>query len=403
MRELFGNYENHRISAGAPNAVQSPIEVSAMTGTVTNVQLAVAIDHTWVSDLVVVLSAPTGQQVTLARSVGRSGDDMEAQFSDAAPITIEEGSAPYVGTFRPTESLSSLNGVTPNGIWRLTIVDEAWADGGELNAWAILITTAEASQHPIDVVFGSGLTAAQQAAFNEAADTWSQLLRASVPPVQVGSDVIDGVRIDASGIAIDGPNGILGQAGPVAIRSDTMIPATGMMQFDTGDLANMELHGNLVDVIIHEMGHVLGIGTLWKAKLLLAGSGTMDPTFVGPRAMTEYTTLTGAGAAEAVPVANTGGPGTREGHWREAVFGNELMTGFVDTGTNPLSRLTIASLADLGYSVDIDAADHFIMPNSLQLALMGVGSDPTFQHCCTLGHTGRHPGLVPLPPDSVID
>ena len=403
MRKLFGNYENHLISAGAPNAVQSPIEVSAMTGSVTNVALAVAIDHTWVSDLVVVLSAPSGQQVTLARSVGRSGDDMEAQFSDAAPITIEEGSAPYVGTFRPTDPLSSLNGVDPNGTWRLTIVDEAWADGGELNAWAIMITTAQASQHPIEVVFGSGLTATQQAAFNEAADTWSQLLKASVPPVRVGSDVIAGVRIDASGIAIDGPNGILGQAGPVAIRPDSMIPATGMMQFDTGDLANMELHGNLVDVIIHEMGHVLGIGTLWKPKLLLAGSGTMDPTFVGPQAMTEYAALIGTSVAEPVPVANTGGPGTREGHWREAVFGNELMTGFVDIGANPLSRLTIASLADLGYSVDTEAADFFMLPNSLQLALMGVGSDPTFQQCCTVGHMGRHPGLVPLPPDSIVD
>ena len=36
------------------------------------------------------------------------------------------------------------------------------------------------------------------------------------------------------------------------------------MSFDTDDLSRMEQDGSLIDVIIHEMGHVLGIGTLWE-------------------------------------------------------------------------------------------------------------------------------------------
>ena len=35
------------------------------------------------------------------------------------------------------------------------------------------------------------------------------------------------------------------------------------MSFDTADLAQIEADGSLVRVIMHEMGHVLGIGTIW--------------------------------------------------------------------------------------------------------------------------------------------
>src|SRR4051794_6205534 len=61
----------------------------------------------------------------------------------------------------------------------------------------------------------------------------------------------------------------------------------------------------------------------------------------------EYGRLRGIGPTP-VPVENTGGPGTRDSHWREAVFGNELMTGFVGPAGNPLSRTTVGSLQDLG-------------------------------------------------------
>ncbi len=403
MQQLFANFDKIPIGARDPNTIQSTLTVSGMVGTVSNVVLAVAIDHTFVSDLVLVLTAPSGKQVVLADAVGGSADDMHARFSDAAPMDISKGTAPFVGTFRPAQAFATLAGTEANGDWRLTVVDEHWADGGELSGWALMLTTSEASPHPIEVVFGSGLTDSQKASFTTAASFWESLILESAPPVNVGNQTIKGVRIDASGIHIDGPSGILGQAAPVAVRPDTLIPATGMMQFDTGDLATMELHGNLTDVIVHEMGHVLGIGTLWKHKLLLKGAGTANPTFVGPNAMVEYSTLAGLKDPAPVPVANTGGPGTRDGHWRESVFANELMTGFVDTGANPLSRMTAASLVDFGYQVNMEAAEFYSLPTNLQLAIMGVGSDPTFQHCCTLGNHGRHPGLVPLPHDCLCN
>ena len=62
-----------------------------------------------------------------------------------------------------------------------------------------------------------------------------------------------------------------------------------------------------------------------------------------------------------VPVENEqGGEGTRDTHWRESVFDVELMTGFLNSGApNPLSRLSVASMWDLGYVVNLDGSDAY--------------------------------------------
>jgi hypothetical protein len=121
------------------------------------------------------------------------------------------------------------------------------------------------------------------------------------------------------------------------------------------------------------MAHVLGYGTIWSYKGLLQGAGSINPTFSGANARKEFGTLLGSSTPTAVPVANTGGPGTRDSHWREAVFGNELMTGFINQGVNPLSRLTIASMADLGYQVNLEVADQYTLPSPIMMAMMGIG------------------------------
>ena len=64
-----------------------------------------------------------------------------------------------------------------------------------------------------------------------------------------------------------------------------------------------------------------------------------------------------------VPVANVGGAGSRDSHWRESNMGNELMTPTYNGGiANPLSRVTIGSLADLGYTVNMGVADPYTAP-----------------------------------------
>jgi hypothetical protein len=249
--------------------------------------------------------------------------------------------------------------------------------GKEVSAESAATTAGAGSPFTIEVRFRGGLTKTQQDAFKAAADRWSTLIVGDLPSVQVDGELIDDVLIEAQGSKIDGVNGILGQAGPTHVRPESagdaaFLPVKGIMTFDTADLESMEENGTLGDVITHEMGHVLGIGTVWDSKGLLQDAGTNNPTFTGARAMEEFGVLKGKGPTP-VPVENTGGPGTADGHWRETVFRNELMSGFIAAPGNPLSRVTAASLEDMGYVVDMDAAEPFVLPNNL-LELAESGS-----------------------------
>jgi hypothetical protein len=248
---------------------------------------------------------------------------------------------------------------------------EAKADARRAEAVA-----ATKSPFRIKVRFLGGLTTRQRKAFTTAADRWTRIIVGDLPRVRVDSELIDDVLILAQGVSIDGPGKILGQAGPTHLRprsagATAFLPAKGIMSFDSDDLAAMDGDGTLNDVIAHEMGHVLGIGTLWEHKKLIKRAGRANPTFVGKGAMKEYRKIRGGESQRQVPVENTGGPGTRDGHWRETVFRNELMSGFISKAGNPLSRITAASLGDMGYKVDLDAAEPYDLPNLMALAEEG--------------------------------
>jgi hypothetical protein len=266
------------------------------------------------------------------------------------------------------------------------------------------IASAE-SPFTIEVRFGGGLTQRQKNAFKAAADRWVSIIVGDLPSVMVDGEVVDDVLILADGSDIDGPGGILGQAGPRFLRPRNagraaQLPATGVMSFDTADLKRMEQNKTLNDVIAHEMGHVLGVGTIWKHKKLLKGEGTENPTFAGKAAMQEYRTLRGEGAAsKRVPVENSGGGGTRDAHWRETVFRNELMSGFIGSAGNPLSRMTAASLRDLGYEVNIEAAEPYTLPDLMMLAEDGL----LLSHTAPIDEGIMLPNIpMTLPQDSLV-
>jgi hypothetical protein len=235
------------------------------------------------------------------------------------------------------------------------------------------------SAYKIEVRFLGGLTTSQKNAFKSAANRWTKMIVGDVPSVVVDGEVIDDLLILAQGVAIDGAGGILGQAGPTHLRptsagANAFLPAKGIMSFDSADLVQMQANGTLLDVITHEMGHVIGIGTIWTSKGLLVGASTTNPTFKGTNAKKEYGILKGTGPV-AVPVENTGGPGTKHSHWRESIFKNELMSGFIAGQNNPLSKVTAGSLKDLGYVVDMNAAEAYTLPNLLQMAERGLLAD----------------------------
>jgi hypothetical protein len=133
------------------------------------------------------------------------------------------------------------------------------------------------------------------------------------------------------------------------------------MQFDSADLATMAANGTLYYVVLHEMGHVLGIGTLWNEF----GLKSDFYNYVGQNALAEYRRISGNPSATSIPLETTGGSGTAGVHWSEAVFGNEVMTGYISPPSMPLSSMSIASLRDLGYAVNWGAAEGYTMPGHL--------------------------------------
>ncbi|MEE8140340.1 MAG: leishmanolysin-related zinc metalloendopeptidase [Alphaproteobacteria bacterium] len=186
-----------------------------------------------------------------------------------------------------------------------------------------------------------------QQAFIDAAEWISSFIVGDISDVRYRGQTIDDITITARLTDIDGAGGILGQAGPTAIRTADFLPATGIMEFDIADAATFDAMGLWGNIVFHEMMHTIGFGTVWDFNGLVAGSGTNDPTFTGAGALSEYQLLD-AGAT-GVPLEWGYGSGTDESHWRESTFDDEVMTGFINMAGNYLSNMTIASLEDLGY------------------------------------------------------
>ena len=206
----------------------------------------------------------------------------------------------------------------------------------------------------------TGFTAAQQAIVQQAVDIWEQIIVGDLPDVTYLGQVIDDLAITISSIRIDGSGNVLGQVvrHGVPQRFASALPGLHPTRHVRCRLDGSS--GSLLGVITHEIAHVLGFGVIWSDLGLLTGTRTSNPGFTGANAVAEYNALFGTNVT-AVPVEADGGSGTALSHWEESVLANELMTGWYNSGqTNPISRITVASLADIGYQVNMDAAQSYV-------------------------------------------
>ncbi len=236
----------------------------------------------------------------------------------------------------------------------------------------------------IELVFLDALSPSQQAAFVSAADIWGNIITTDIADISFApqpvnandcvagqplvTDTVDDVRIYVKVETIDGAGGAVANARPCVTRGLSMLPILGFIRFDVVDLMNLESAGSMLDIVLHEMGHVLGIGSVWPLFDLIANPSVpsnagADTHFTGPLAIAAFddaggTTYTGGAK---VPVENMGVAGSSDGHWRESLLREELMTPFFVAGQRQsLSAITVESLADLGYRVDVSRADAFM-------------------------------------------
>lgn len=235
----------------------------------------------------------------------------------------------------------------------------------------------------------------------DAAERWEELLAPSDPwdvpsgnifcyfdddsYAWIPSNVIDDLAIIVIVGEIDGEGGTLARASPCVVRyrgflppwqSPPMdfMPVLGMMEFDNADLPRLSAR-QLEDVIVHEMGHVLGFGAYgWETMDLLQNPAQewsavyQDTYFSGWRAALAFDLVGGSEyLGFKVPVENTGGEARRNQHWRQSVMQTEIMTPSINlnsASSPPVSILTLASLEDIGYTVDYSAADNYQLPEN---------------------------------------
>ena len=229
----------------------------------------------------------------------------------------------------------------------------------------------------IVLVFGGGLSPSEQTLFAAAETFWESVITGYAPGV-----LLTGITITATGAALDGFGGVLGSAGPsnLTFQGSHFYATTGNMQFDTADIPSLVSGGTFDDVVRHEMGHVLGFGTLWAPNnVYVDGSGR----YTGINALASYQTEYNLPLATFVPIELGGGQGTMDGHWDEVNGGGtntgildlqgrdkrfEMMTGWLDTPAH-VSNTTVESFRDIGYTVNVSAVPE---PAAILLLLAGI-------------------------------
>lgn len=322
---------------------------------------------------------------------------------DGQPVSGEEVRFVVVGEGAAVEESSAQSndeGVASAGQWILGTSPGEYQLQASLASPdvepVVFTATAFGESYDIELVYLEEPSPEVGSFFSQAAQVWADAIAGGLPPQDFseepidiafctgnygqGSDarVVDDLVVYVAVEPIDGQGGALAGATPCYIRPDSSLPSVGFIIVDSADITGLQESSDGLTVAVHELGHVLGIGSLWQPLGLLdspsldsPGRQNVDTSFQGTEAGTAFAELPGCTPYDGavVPVENNKaiyGAGSLDGHWREGVLGVELMTPSLNAGvTNPLSTLTLASLTDIGYDINRGVAEAFSCPPSL--------------------------------------
>ena len=376
------------VTATATGAQPAAFSVNALAGLAVDLVKFVGDNQAGVASINI--STPPGVRVV----------DVFGNPVGNVPVTFTPG--PNSGTVTGgTVASDPATGTAFVGSWRLGTESSQTltATSSALpNKSTTFTTTVTLSAFSLDVRFVGNASLPVRTAFINAVAKWRQVVVGSIGTINnvnipAGPDMnacvdwspavagtVRNAVIFARIDSIDGPGtpetgNILGQASPCYVNANAL-PFLGFMEFDQYDVDQLVARGQFEKVVLHEIGHVLGIGTIWNyQRSLLNSSMSSDPYFVGNAARAQFAAInTVVYSGNPVPVENTGGTGTANSHWRTSVMRRELMQGFAVNQVQPLSRVTVGSLQDLGYIVNFAAADQFTLVAALN---SGFGFDAT--------------------------
>ena len=302
-------------------------------------------------------SAPTSGGPTSADSLDNGVfAEFEILPSNEATLTSSEFAAnDFALPFEHLDkSVDSGNEISQVDVIGLATLPDTYTSGNQ--------SVDDSLEYNVTINFGGdGWTDALKQDFISAGDYLSQIITDDITDIDLFGLPVDDIVISASLSEIDGVGGVVGQAGPMYIRTADSLPVASEMAFDSADAGFLDEIGLWGDVVLHEMLHAIGFGTIWDRLGLVDTYSSVEQTPEGPVVDEDYR-FNGAAATEAFAnefpslddglgpiVEDDGGPGTARGHWDEESFGDELMTGVIDSDGAYVSDMTIASLEDLGY------------------------------------------------------
>ncbi len=332
-----------------------------------------------------VTAAPRGPEAvgTVPDESIDAGDELTVEmapyFNDpnGNPLTYTAGTSNAgVATADMTGSTLQVKG-QGGGTATITVVASDPNGRSATQSFEVTVVRIDSGFH-IGVGFTSRVGAAVSGAVRSAAGRWASILASTeLPDVEVNGTLtcasdnvtinveigtLDDLAIVADVRAVDGAGGTAAWAGLCDIRSSGM-PALALIVFDAADVDGLAQSGKLSTVAVHEMAHALGFGILWGGLLRSPSRGNpgADTHFAGSNAVAAFNAAGGTSyTGGKVPVQNGGD----DKHWRDAVMGNEIMAPTLSFNeSEPLSAITIQSLADLGYRVNASLAQSYSLPS----------------------------------------
>lgn len=200
--------------------------------TITDLNVTLSLTHTYDSDLVITLVAPSGQVITLFNRRGGSANNLTGTtFNDEATVAISGGSAPFTGSFRPEQALSAFDGLNPVGTWTLRVQDVARLDVGAISAVSLGIAT-----NPADSASGRAMGVADDP-FTSGTVTVGPGVAASfgtntptllAPPTTTNAASSPTVRVPTSGDAVVTGPSVAPTFGGMAAFEPTAIEWNGL-------------------------------------------------------------------------------------------------------------------------------------------------------------------------------
>ena len=297
-----------------------------------------------VSDLTPLTNMSNLQDISFSRN----------RVSDLSPLTA----------LLYLEELEALN----NPLNKVSIdvhIPELQSRGVDVAIAPSLPFTETESPFNIDLVFLGNFIEEEREIWYHAANRWEAAIQTELPDYTFSDawsgtcgeqpiNIFGGEQIDDLRIYITKPNdGYRLSGAPLALRSSSL-PVIGCIQVSPRLSYSFQV---IAQAGLHEIGHVLGIGTIWHDSGMLRDLNG-DTHFAGPQAIAAFDQASGTDYQDAKV------PTERDGlHWRYSILSGELMAliRLSSGGDAALSAITLQALSDLGYSVDLAAADPYVL------------------------------------------